>query len=709
MGVWTEDADQLTMDSKELNIIYKNRKIDLYLQTKSHILGLAGVKGQGKTFLIKVKRKSISIDLSTICLPYNKMVDTVDNSLTIDKSLRKYLCIYKNWVNIWKFTICATVLTAKDIRENINLDKLKDKTKELLRISNNSSEPSVILTQLLNMNINELMTILGDTGKLFEQLKSLRNSVCVFIDKLDQGLSNYTTILQDSIGKNESYWEYCQYALAESSYDIFTNTGRQIKIYYTIRQEALIDSAILNKNKARNINSYLITLEYTKNDLKNMYNNYIKNETRQNLKNFELRNSSPSKAFIGFEEVQHGYIDNKYENVFDYIYRHTFKRPYDIMKICNALYQYGDLEVKDLRHIVNHQSTEILKLYIQELSSFLPCNLQDIEDLIKMCPANILSRKSMKDICSLFHLEHSSNELWACNQDCSSCTSIRPFSMLYNIGLLGYDRLHEADEIPVISFSNIGSSILELDAHILPQNGKYFYLHPTLSNMSRDIRNNLGLSYKTSNAVIVGDNYKMDAIPNKITNNIRNVSYHLSKEKIFVSSTIFDLKKERRAVRKNLRNRGLHPIMSEHNEFNLHNAQRVHSHDHCLNQVKKCKGFIFVIGNEYGGYYKGNDYLDEKEEIKSLSGGKISNPSISLMEYYIARKNKSKCYVFMAEEIEDKYQNKLLKEEMKSEIDFITHFQLNDNIIKGNWISHYKDMNEFVTFLNSCKFINARL
>ena len=274
---------------------------------------------------------------------------------------------------------------------------------------------------------------------------------------------------------------------------------------------------------------------------------------------------------------------------------------------------------------------------------------------------------------------------------------------------MGYDRLHEADEIPVISFSNIGSSILELDAHILPQNGKYFYLHPTLSNMSRDIRNNLGLSYKTSNAVIVGDNYKMDAIPNKITNNIRNVSYHLSKEKIFVSSTIFDLKKERRAVRKNLRNRGLHPIMSEHNEFNLHNAQRVHSHDHCLNQVKKCKGFIFVIGNEYGGYYKGNDYLNEKEEIKSLSGGKISNPSISLMEYYIARKNKSKCYVFMAEEIEDKYQNKLLKEEMKSEIDFITHFQLDDNIIKGNWISHYKDMNEFVTFLNSCKFINARL
>ncbi len=154
MGVWTEDADQLTMDSKELNIIYKNRKIDLYLQTKSHILGLAGVKGQGKTFLIKVKRKSISMDSSTICLPYNKMVDTVDNSLTIDKSLRKYLRIYKNWVDIWKFTICATILTSKDIRENINLDKLKEETKELLKISNASSEPSVILTQLLNLHIN---------------------------------------------------------------------------------------------------------------------------------------------------------------------------------------------------------------------------------------------------------------------------------------------------------------------------------------------------------------------------------------------------------------------------------------------------------------------------------------------------------------------------------------------------------------------------
>lgn len=38
-----------------------------------------------------------------------------------------------------------------------------------------------------------------------------------------------------------------------------------------------------------------------------------------------------------------------------------------------------------------------------------------------------------------------------------------------------------------------------------------------------------------------------------------------------------------------------------------------------------------------------------------------------------------------------------------------TVYDADDNIIKGNWISHYKDMNEFVKFLNSCKFINARL
>lgn len=56
MCVWVEDADKLELDSKELGIVFENRKVSTFLNGKS-TLGLAGIKGQGKTFLIKVKRK----------------------------------------------------------------------------------------------------------------------------------------------------------------------------------------------------------------------------------------------------------------------------------------------------------------------------------------------------------------------------------------------------------------------------------------------------------------------------------------------------------------------------------------------------------------------------------------------------------------------------------------------------------------------------
>ena len=60
MCVWVEDADDLDINSPELEVLYTNRIINSYLSSKSGSLGLAALKGQGKTFLIKVRRKRIS-------------------------------------------------------------------------------------------------------------------------------------------------------------------------------------------------------------------------------------------------------------------------------------------------------------------------------------------------------------------------------------------------------------------------------------------------------------------------------------------------------------------------------------------------------------------------------------------------------------------------------------------------------------------------
>ena len=132
MCVWVEDADKLSVSSSELNVVYTNQAIESYLMKSGHSLGLTGVKGQGKTFLIKVKRKMIDEDDSTICLPYERMVDTIDSSISINQSLYKYLKDYNVWVDLWKFSISATIITSKDINIPVSYTHLTLPTKSLV-------------------------------------------------------------------------------------------------------------------------------------------------------------------------------------------------------------------------------------------------------------------------------------------------------------------------------------------------------------------------------------------------------------------------------------------------------------------------------------------------------------------------------------------------------------------------------------------------
>lgn len=710
MCVWVEDADKLELDSKELGIVFENKAIASYLNSRSS-LGLAGVKGQGKTFLIKVKRKRIEENVSRLCLPKNNMVDVLDSSFHIDRSLFNFLIDYNIWVDLWKYAICAAIISYPNFAEMYDLEKigLKKGTIEILNMDNSNYAPTFYLKRMLCMNVHELKVTLEDTGRLFELIKEIRQSVYVFFDKLDQGFSRYAKNFNKdsrmpSRSRNASFWQYAQYSLAEASYDIFANTAHHIKILYTIRQEALIDAEFLNKDKVRNINSYITRLEYSKSDLKDMYRKYIANEEDKNLVEATCKLSEPSKAFVGVEELQHGYIPDTKENLFDYMYRHSFKRPYDIMKICRTLYFSANLTIKDIRHIVNKEANELLSLYLHELEIFLPCELTEIDRVIKMMTGNILNLRLMKAICDTFNFENSVDEVWQCNQECNHCASLQPFSILYNLGLIGYLHKHEADLYPYEEFRNIGNSILELNTHTLPCS-EYYFMHPALSNKARDSRNEIGLSFEMNEIMLIGDGCEMQKdLEVKVKRFVRRCHRKFCKERIFISSTIFDLEEERKNVREYLKERGLHPIMSDHNDFNLSDTQQGHSHDCCIDEMIKCGSLIFILGREYGGVYKGDKYDMYKEEIIKYSHGKIKNPSISLMEYYIAQKKRIKCYAFVHKNIDDMNYRNALSDDMKNEIDFLNHFSVDGSKIRGNWISRYSSCADLLLLVKNIKF-----
>lgn len=154
-------------------------------------------------------------------------------------------------------------------------------------------------------------------------------------------------------------------------------------------------------------------------------------------------------------------------------------------------------------------------------------------------------------------------------------------------------------------------------------------------------------NFETCNEVICGEGVATsDDIISIITNSLDDRIKEMDKEKIFVSSTIHDLTRERDAIKKSLFKEGYYPVLSESDEFR-YAPNDVDSHDHCIDELLKCNKMIFIIGEKYGGEYIGEKYKSYIEEIQKESKEIITEPSISLMEFFAAKKNNLKYYVFV--------------------------------------------------------------
>ena len=714
MCVWVEDADKLVIDSPELAIVFSNRRVRAFLNSKD-CLGVAGIKGQGKTFLIKVKRKK-SEEICPNCIPRDMLVDTVDSSLHIDESLSKLLMDYTSWVKLWKASLCITIIRyVLDLVPGEELDvpeSLNSSTETLIESKNKNAQPSLILNMLLQMNVREVLRVFEDIPVLASVVSGINRSIFVFMDKIDQGFSGYArNYNQDSVAphrsRNASIWQYAQFGLAEAAYDMYCIGTHHVKVYFTIRQEALIDCEKMNMDKARNILAFIATLYYSKSDLEEMYNLYIANEKDSNLVWKEYKEESPSMAFLGITYIKHGYVESTNEPVFDYIYRHTLQRPYDIMRICRALYfEVKDVNLETIRHTINHESNMIFSIYIQELSDFIPISVDAIYKMAKMINSNILSLEYMKEVCALLNKEN--DHTLTCNNVCYQCDNIQPFSILFNLGLIGTIKKNPADKVPLQSFTNVGNSILGLKIHHLTKS-EYYFVHPALANYARDSRFTDGMHYWSNDQVIVGDRCAF-APQNKraLSRYIRRSIDQLKKEKVFISSTINDLSEVRKVIQCTLSARGLHPVLSEMPDFDIVDAQDFHSHDHCIDELLKCRSVIFLIGEQYGGPYRGEKYVTERDELieEAKAAGKEIYPSISLMEFYVARKNKLTCYAFINKSLETRIydkEDKTVDENIRKEVKFINHIKEGDNI-RGNWISAYVDLADLSKRVDSLKF-----
>ena len=233
-------------------------------------------------------------------------------------------------------------------------------------------------------------------------------------------------------------------------------------------------------------------------------------------------------------------------------------------------------------------------------------------------------------------------------------------------------------------------------------NSPLFFLHPCLCDVSRNIRTGMQHSFVTTNEVVAGEGIQVtEETINAIKIALSARLDELEAEKVFVSSTVDDLVQERHAVKISLFNMGFYPIMSESDEFE-YGPHDMHSHDHCVNEVLKCKKIVFIIGERYGGKYAGDRYKDIASEIITQSGELIREPSISLVELYAAIKNGLQYYVFVKQSVlnqkkvygENKMTNSM-DAEVFTLINFINHLNTN-GAVRGNWFIPFKSEKDLI-------------
>ena len=183
---------------------------------------------------------------------------------------------------------------------------------------------------------------------------------------------------------------------------------------------------------------------------------------------------------------------------------------------------------------------------------------------------------------------------------------------------------------------------------------------------------------------------------------------YIDYDKIFVSSTVEDLVETRNTAEKAIRKLGFIPVLSEKVKFKYGPA-KVDSHDHCIDEALKCQNLIYIVGNEYGGKYAGSKYKKYADEIKHKSKGKIEEPSISLMEYYVARCNNVDCKVFVLKNVLDEKTAKKKNQQLQNQkcdvrvfniVNFITHITVNGKR-EGNWFNTFSNDTHLKNIINN--------
>ena len=407
MKPWSTDAnsikiEEINTENLSKNILINNRIKDyLKIGKEDSKFFIIGPKGDGKTLLLKTKSQLYRNNNKSY-----KFIPELDLCEKIEKlhlflsaeEFRSYSDL-EIWEQIWK--ICLTILILK----NINA-KLPDIIENLISDAKTVSSilPLLLKNRRLIYGIETLMH-----QKLSPMLNSLRKKfnvtqVAVFIDNIDEGFDRFIgeNLKKESLNEkksnlSEKVWINAQLGIIQAVKSL-SNSNKHITFNVSIRSEAF---SYYNNSDKLQIEGVSTVLTYTKEEVRDILIKNINLTSPEKL--IAPKSKNPFERLLGFNEIPHRFaLDDhrklKIEQVFSYMYRHTFGRPREIVEMGKSLVDV-DREYRTplkIGDVVNEAGNRLLRQYKREIVPYF--NAEGYSIFCQGVKSNIISKKNVSEV-----------------------------------------------------------------------------------------------------------------------------------------------------------------------------------------------------------------------------------------------------------------------------------------------------------------------
>lgn len=495
---WLVDANRFSHPEQiTSNFELQPPEIRNYLDSyKDNCQIVIGAKGSGKTFLLSAKRIQY-IQKKIRCLPQERFLYNFIGYPIFNKWMVYHFKDPSNWSIVFGIAIVLSVLNKLDV----SIPELKSQQLTSLKNKHFSHDVSSNFTQLLH--------IISHSRKAFFELNidyssvlipafcKIHSPIAIFIDGIDHYFSNH--LAADATGETSpEIWASSQLGLADAAYRL-SETNHHVKVFTSLRIEALH----ANKISPRFLSNSLI-LKYSRESLMNIFINNIKVCSHDAVINPELLETDPILAFLGSSTLHNAFCNSE-ESVANFIYRHTYQLPRDIISIGKAISNILPLdrsEERIKRAIVNCaeiQTQNYLKILSQIYTEV------DVFKAVSLIRLSVLNRNELRRICC----EYSGKTFDEIQRTCRECNSPNIFLFLYGAGLLGIIQDDSEQKIQRFLSPNYNAPVTNGE---LP-NSTHYIIHPAL--YPRLFKESKDFSLNTKNIVGYDLPWTEDANPIK--------------------------------------------------------------------------------------------------------------------------------------------------------------------------------------------------